>query len=182
MENLAAKGVKQQGHPDIHTVKMVHPEVVYGWGILCIRRKESGMWMNTDAVPDSIISGYRDHNFDPSVKNSPHCFGAAIDVKVSDLSSKEDKNWPALLDAQIGVIRDAVVTTQIFSRGGLYPMQNTCHLDVCSDAWMRKYRGTRFWVKWPVGDKQYHGFWKFEQAAEFARKCLSEYFAAKEKA
>jgi hypothetical protein len=176
LENLAAKGVKQQGHPDVQTVKMTHPEVYYGWGILSVRRGESGLWMATDAVPDAIISGYRNYNYDKEVSNSPHCFGAAIDVRISSLSSADDKNWPALLDAQIAVVRDAVVTTKIFKRGGLYPQQNTCHLDVCDEAWMRKYRGTRFWVKWPHKKKSYHGFWLFEDAVRFAKSKLEKHF------
>jgi len=169
LENLAAKGIKQQGHPDIRTLKMLHPEVLYGWGLVEVKRGQSGLWMATDTCPSSIISGYRDYQADPAVKNSPHNWGAAVDVLALDLDSRDSKNWPALLEEQIRIVRLAVITTGIFNRGGLYPTQNTCHVDVCDNRWMAQYGGTKFWVKWPFDAKQYTGFTTLDVAADFAK-------------
>ena len=65
----------------------------------------------------------------------------------------------------------AVNKLELFNRGGLYPGQNTCHIDQCDKKWMEDNFGTKFWVKDPE-TKTYTGFWDLESAIKCAELCL----------
>lgn len=169
LENLAQKGLKQKGVPDLATIKQYHPEVLYSFALL---GKKMGMecgWVLIDgAVPDCIISGYRDFNADPEVKNSPHKYAVALDVMVSHLDARISQNRPTILEEQIKWIT-AAIESGLFTRGGFYPQQNTIHLDLCDEAWMRAYNGSPFWVKW---DGKYEGFSRLQSAIDHAKQLV----------
>lgn len=163
--NYALQGVKQQGSPDIATIKICHPEVIASFFLLC---KNIGVpWddMFSNDIPKRIVSGYRDHSADPEVKNSPHKFAIALDVWVSLLSAQEPHNRASILMSQIKWIT-AAIEGKFFTRAGFYPQQNTIHLDQATDEWMKEYGGSRFWVKW---NHKYTGFNVLNEAINFAK-------------
>lgn len=166
--NLAANGIKQNGHPDISTIMKYHPEVLTSLAILCHRRGLESGWIGTSDTPDFIVSGYRDHDPDPAVKNSPHAFGLAVDLMVSPKDAHVPQNRPEILDAQISWITDAI-ESNLFYRAGIYPEQNTIHLDLCDVSWRNAYNGTPFWVKW---QGTYHGFTVLNEAVSFAKQMI----------
>ena len=169
-DNLAAKGVIQQGHPDIITVRQYHPEVLAKFGIVCSKQGESGAWLFTEnGCSERIVSGYRSRDVDPAVKNSPHGYAIALDVWVSHLQASDPNNRPAILESAIGWVR-AAVEPGLFTRAGLYPQQNTIHVDIADAEWIEKYHGTPYWVKW---NSLYHGFFSLEEAISFARHLVT---------
>lgn len=170
LENLAQKGVKQQGSPDIATLKVYHPEVLFAFALLMKKMGMSCSWLLAEgAIPDCIVSGYRDFNADPEVKNTPHKFAIALDVMVSHLDAHVAINRPAVLEEQIKWITTAV-ESGLFTRGGFYPQQNTIHLDQADEAWMQTYGGTPFWVKW---NGKYEGFTTLNGAVEYAKQLIA---------
>jgi len=173
LENLADKGIKQQGSPDIETIKIYHGDVLTRYSLLCVKMGQSGSWIFTDAVPDSIESGYRDHDYDPNVKNTPHKFGIALDIQISNLDPRIPSNRKLIIVEQIKWIT-AAVESGLFTRGGFYPYQNTIHLDIADEDWMRTYKGTPFWVKDIYGvPKKYKGFYILQEAVVFATACAN---------
>lgn len=154
--NLAEMGIKRQLYPepDIETCKQFHPESVGALIILADRYNlPAATLFRKSIAPHWLISAFRDQPADATVKNSPHYFGVAFDVMVGDIIK------------QIEFVSLAVETTKLFNRGGIYVGRNTCHIDQCDDAWMRKYNGTKFWV-WH--DKKYVGFFNFSEASQYA--------------
>jgi hypothetical protein len=169
LKNYALKGIKQSGSPDILAVKQYHPEVIFSFALLMKRMgMECGWVLIPEAIPDLIVSGYRDHSVDPAVKNSPHAFAIALDVMVSHLDARVPQNRESILEEQIKWIT-AATETGLFNRGGLYPQQNTIHLDLCDEEWMRTYNGTPFWVKW---NAKYEGFSALPSAIEYAKQLI----------
>jgi hypothetical protein len=170
--NLAAQGIKRKVGPpnaDIETIKLYHPEVLYALGIVCVRMELSGAWVLIDgAIPDLIVSGYRDAAQDPEVKNSPHEFAGALDIEVSKLDAGVTQYRPGILDMQIAWAEQATVNG-LFTRAGLYPEQNTIHLDIMDAAWMKEFNGTPFWVKW---HGKYQGFQTLDSAATYAKAMI----------
>lgn len=159
LRNLADAGVKRIVGPpraDVETCKIHRPGDV---GRLIVAADMFGLAPGAvfmgDAVPDWLVSAYRDRPADASVKNSPHYFACAFDVMVGSVMR------------QIEFIKLAVIDTNLFNRGGIYVGRNTCHIDTCDEEWMRKYNGAKFWV-WH-GNK-YHGFFDFNEAGTFALK------------
>jgi hypothetical protein len=165
-ENLALSSVKQNGEPDIETIRQYHDDVLYRFAILAAKMgfSKAGYKISAGEVPDIIISGYRDHKLDPEVKNSPHNFAIALDIQVSSLNSHEVHNQPAVLERQVDWITEAI-GDGLFTRAGFYPQQNTIHLDIADKSWMEKYNGTPFWVKW---NKNYKGFYILNEAIDYA--------------
>lgn len=165
LENLALAGVKQNGYPDVAVIKKYHPEVIASFFLLC--KKIGVPWHDlfSDDVPKRIISGYRDHSVDSAVKNSPHAFGIALDIWVSWLSAHDPFNRQAILNTQIKWITEAI-EGKFFTRGGFYPQQNSIHLDQATDEWMKKFNGTKFWVKW---DGDYAAFNVLTEAIDYAK-------------
>ena len=164
--NYAAQGVKQQGKPDIVTVKQYHPEVMASFFLLCKKMNMGWDGLFADNCPDMIISGYRGHDPDPAVKHSPHGFAIALDIHVSNFDAHIPSNQPVVLDAQIKWIT-AATESGLFTRGGFYPQQNTIHLDIADPAWMETYNGSRFWVKW---GGVYAGFQILDNAIAYAKQ------------
>jgi hypothetical protein len=165
-ENLAAKGIKQNGHPDIETIKQYHPEVLCSL-VLLMKKMDMGCgWLTSGVSPECLVSGYRDQ--DVGVKNSAHFFGIALDIMVSKLSAFEKSNREKILDEQLRWIQLAT-SCGLFTRAGIYPQQNTIHLDIADDTWMKEYSGTPFWVKW---DGKYTGFYSLNEATRFSRQLI----------
>jgi hypothetical protein len=163
IENLAEKGIKRkQGPPapDLVTVFQYHPEAVCALGVVA---HENGMPINALFIegvwPDWLVSAYRDKPADASVLNSPHYFGVAFDICVG---SKD-------IQRQIDFLELATKKLGLFNRGGIYVGRNTCHIDQCDEAWMRKFNGTKYWV-WHDG--VYTGFTDLTPAATFALKIV----------
>lgn len=156
LENLAANGIKRKLYPeaDIETCQQFHPEAVGALIVVANRYGlQPGALFMKNTVPDWLVSAFRDRPADASVKNSPHYFGVAFDVMVGSVLR------------QIQFVEMAVKTTGLFNRGGIYIGRNTCHIDQCDEAWMRKYNGAKFWV-WH--DKKYVGFFRFSEASQYA--------------
>lgn len=170
-ENLAEKGIKEIGNKDIETIKTYHGDVLIRYALLCVKMGLSGSWIYTDAVPDNICSGYRDHNYDPEIKNSPHKFGIALDICVSKLSAKIQSNRMPILTEQMKWITKALDCD--FTRAGIYPYQNTIHLDIADKAWMEKYNGTPYWVKDIKAAHPYVSFYSLNEAFDFAKQCAN---------
>jgi hypothetical protein len=165
--NLAENGIVQRGNPDCDIIRDYHPEVLYKFAFVCAKMAIDASWiLEGNKYPDIIVSRYRDHKLDVQVRHSPHNFAVALDVEVSPLNAKELQNREAILDKQIEWITNATVNTELFLRGGLYPQQNTIHLDICTPEWCEKYNGTKYWVKW-YGN--YTGFSVWGKAVEYAR-------------
>jgi hypothetical protein len=163
--NYALQGIKQVSDPDIVTIKKCHPEVIAAFFLLCKKMGYGWDALFSDPCPDLIISGYRDYSADPEVKHSPHNFALALDVLISNLNAHIPANQATVLDAQIKWIT-AAINTNLFNRGGFYPQQNTIHLDIADDAWMKEHNGTKFWVKF---DAHYTDFSVLEEAVNFAK-------------
>src|SRR5512142_1230954 len=157
-QNLADLGIKQQGHPDLLTVKQHHPEAMAKLCMLLLQMGYGTSPMMSEGMfpPGLVTSGYRDRNVDPAVKNSPHKFGIAFDLAVGGVQQ------------QIKWLRHAL-TPNLFNRGGLYPQRGIIHLDIADDEWMKQYHGTKLWVC--VGDT-YTGFSAIEDAIGFALKSI----------
>lgn len=169
MENLALSGIKQQGQTDLDTIRKYHPEVLAAFVFLCMKLGKSIDWNALHTVPPELDfsgSGYRDHAFDPAVKNSPHNFAMALDVNVSPLNAHDVLNRPAVFIEQARWITTA---KGIFSGAGFYPFQNTIHLDMRTPDWMKAYGGTPYWVKDPTAAKPYKGFWIYDEAYNYAK-------------
>jgi hypothetical protein len=171
--NLALSGVKQQEPTDLGTIRQYHPEVMASFVILCIKLGLPIDWNSLQKIPEELNfsgSGYRDHVFDPAVKNSPHNFAMALDVCVSPLDAKIASNRPSVLEAQIKWARAA---QGIFTGFGFYPYQNTVHVDLRTPEWMAKYKGTPYWVKDPNAANTYKGFYILDEAIVYAHTVAS---------
>ena len=168
VQNLALAGIKQQGSPDIATIKQYRPEVMAAFFLLSKKMGEGLDALFLDQCPDIITSGYRDYSADPEVKHSPHNFALALDVQVSKLNARIPQNQPAILDGQIKWIT-AAMESKLFNRAGFYPSQNTIHLDIADDDWMKKHNGAKFWVKW---NGKYTGFGILNEAIKYARSVI----------
>jgi hypothetical protein len=145
--NYASGNIKQSDNIDIVTIKQYHPEILTAFSVLCNNMGIPSDWIFKNECPDIIVSGYRDHAYDPAVKNSPHNFAIALDVQVSQFNAHNPINQARVLESQIAWISKAT-EGNLFNRAGFYPQQNTIHLDIADDDWMSKYNGTKFWVKW----------------------------------
>jgi hypothetical protein len=164
IENLADKGIRRFIKPplaDIETIKEFHPEAICALGLLI------SFWgysivdlFITKLIPIWLISGYRENSIDSSVKNSPHEFGIAFDILISD------DPWK-----QFEFIKLAT-ETGLFFRGGVYIGRNTCHIDRCNDEWQRKYSGTKFWV-WE--NSKYYGYANIGEVANHLLKAGFDY-------
>ena len=166
--NFAEKGIKQNGEPDVATIIKYHPEVMAKFYLLCRKLGMPNEWLFKTPSPDCVISGYRDYAYDQAVKHSPHNFAIALDVQVSPLDAHAAINRAAVLDEQIKWVT-AAISPNLFSRAGLYPFQNTIHLDIADDNWIADYHGTRFWVKDPAANPNYTGFNVLNEAMDYAR-------------
>lgn len=167
-ENLALTGVKQKSPIDLDTIRQYHPEVMAKYVMVCLKLGLPINWNDLKSVPSNLDfsgSGYRDHAFDPSVKNSPHNFAMALDICVSSLNAKIKANRQAVLQSQINWITAA---QGIFPGAGFYPFQNTIHLDIRDDIWMKDYHGTPYWVKDPTSENPYKGFYNLNDAIRWA--------------
>lgn len=139
-ENLADKGVKQDGYPDVHTIYIYNPEVIAA---------KTSMDLEMGGAL-AITSGYRDRNVDPEVKNSPHKFAIALDLAAGKLEKQVE--W-------------ARVAVKHFNRVGLYPQRGIIHVDMADPEWIETYNGAKYWVC--LNDK-YTGFETLEQAITYA--------------
>ena len=142
-ENLADKGIKQRGSPDTLTINIYHPEVIAA---------KSDLDLAMGGALE-ITSGYRDHNVDPAVKNSPHKFAIALDLAAGSLESQIRWGYVAIFN-------------KYFTRCGIYPDRGIIHLDIADPEWIKTYNGTRFWVC--LGDT-YTGFESWIEMINFAR-------------
>lgn len=169
---MAQQGIKRKvGQPtaDIETIKQYHPEALYALGIVCVRMGLSGAWVLLDGtVPDFIISGYRAASVDAEVTNSPHGFAGAFDILVSNLDARVAQNRMPILEKQLEWARQGTADG-LFTRAGIYPEQNTMHLDIMDDEWIKKYHGAKFWVKW---HGKYHGFETLDGAESYAKSMI----------
>jgi len=100
-----------------------------------------------------ITSGYRGGILNCRI-NSPHRFALAIDVAIGPI------------EKQIAAARKA---QPLFPRIGLYLGNSFIHLDLVSEAWMKKYRGRRYWVRIKG---VYTSFDIFEAAIDFVKESL----------
>jgi hypothetical protein len=167
-ENIAAKGIKQNGHPDIETIKLYQPELLYAFALLMKKMGKNCDWLINGTVPDIIISGYRDTLADVDVKTDVHWFAIALDIIISFLDAKIPSNQERILNEQILWISTAI-GSKLFTRAGIYPQQNTIHLDIADKVWMEQYHGTPFWVKW---DGNYTGFYSLNEAEKYSRQLI----------
>jgi len=175
--NYALANWKQQGQTDLATIRKFHPETVANYVTLCIKLGLPIDWNALQVIPENLDfpgSGYRDHAFDPAVKNSPHNFAIALDICVSPLSARIMANRLTILNEQIRWITAA---QGIFTGCGFYPFQNTIHLDIRTPEWMAQYRGTPYWVKDPTSANVYKGFYILGEAISWA-KVVSQKAAA----
>jgi hypothetical protein len=174
--NLAAQGVPQDGHPDIITVWKNHPEVIHE---SCALALEMNPKLDTSFVgrletvagvvaPDWIASGYRDKKVDPNVRIDPHWFAVAVDPEVLPIEADTHDNRVILLNEQIRWVTRAIARGT-FLRCGIYPQQNTCHLDTLDKAWMDQYGGAKFWVKY---NGVYEHFDHANGMIDYAHQCL----------
>ena len=169
LTNYALENLKQQGETDLATIRKFHPEVIAGYVTLCIKLGRPIDWNALQKIPENLDfpgSGYRDHAFDPAVKNSPHNFAIALDICVSPLNAHMASNRQAVLAEQIKWITAA---QGIFTGCGFYPFQNTIHVDTRTPEWMAQYRGTPFWVKDPYAANVYTGFYVLTEAIVHAQ-------------
>ncbi len=143
-ENLAEKGIIQQGHPDLITIHYYHPEVMEA-------KTNLDLYMSETL---EITSGYRDHNVDKAVKNSPHKFAIALDLAAGNLENQI--RWA-----------EAAINMGVFKRVGLYPQRGIIHVDIADIDWCEQYGGTSYWVC--IKDS-YFGFNSWQQTIEFAQK------------
>lgn len=164
--NLALQGVKRKSSIDLVTILQYHPGVMAAYLLLRAKLELPIDHDDFRTIPEDIISGYRDHAYDPAVKNSPHNFAIALDICVSNLNAKIAANRPAVLDEQI---RWARAAQGVFTGFGFYPFQNTIHCDLRTPDWMQEYGGTPYWVKNPYAAKQYKGFYVLDEAIDYAK-------------
>lgn len=161
--NLAKLGLKRATEPDIPDLvtiwKTPYPVLTrykYLCGVAGIQPFAGGTYEQQG--PSSrigyITSGYRDGIINCRI-NSPHLFALAIDVFVGPI------------EKQISFAKKA---QKYFPRIGLYPDNKFIHLDLSSEAWMKKYRGRRFWVRL---NNVYTSFDILDAAIDFARERLS---------
>lgn len=184
-ENLAEKGIKQQGASDILTISEHHPEVLAnaarlfskvfqntGEGRFC----EAAWALMHGTLPDIMNfpgSGYRSKG---SVRTDEHCYGLAVDAQVFPQSvGKDDQRRNT--DRQLSVALLAV-KSELFTRVGIYPTQNTMHFGLWDAETIRACNATPYWVRWPVvrpdkSVKVYHGFWTLDDAQAFALKKIA---------
>ncbi len=138
--NLAKLGLPRATEPDVPDLitiwKTPYP-VLTRYKLLCkelgIQPFAGGTYERQGPPTKSgyITSGYRDRILNCRI-NSPHRFALAIDPIVGPI------------EKQMAVAKKA---QRFFTRIGLYPGNSFIHLDLASEAWMKKYRGRRFWVR-----------------------------------
>lgn len=185
-ENLAEKGIVQQGASDILTISEYHPEVLNnavrlfsrvfqntGEGRFC----EAAWALMHGTLPNIMNfpgSGYRSRG---SVKADEHCYGLAVDAQVL-FRSVGRSDWRENTEHQFAIARLAVAS-ELFTRVGIYPTQNTMHFGLWDAETIRACNATPYWVRWPVqrpggGVKEYHGFWTLDDARAFALMKIAE--------
>lgn len=160
--NLAKLGLKRATEPDVPDLitiwKTPYP-VLTRYKLLCkdlgIQPFAGGTYEQQGPCTKTgyITSGYRDDILNCRI-NSPHRFALAIDVIVGET------------EKQIAVARRAQI---YFPRIGLYPGNGFIHLDLASEAWMKRYHGRRFWVRIKG---VYTSFDIFEAAIDFVKESL----------
>lgn len=160
--NLAKLGLKKAadpGVPDLITIWKTPYPVLTRYKLLC---RDLGMQpfaggtyekQGPSTKPGYITSGYRDGIINTRI-NSPHPFALAIDMAIGPIEN------------QIGAASRARF---LFPRIGFYPDNGFIHLDLASEAWIRRYHGRRFWVR---KNGVYTSFDIFEAATEFAKESL----------
>lgn len=160
--NLAKLGLPKATEPDVPDLttiwKTPYP-VLTRYKLLCkdlgIQQFAGGTYeqQGPPTKPGYITSGYRDGVINCRV-NSPHRFALAVDVIVGQI------------EQQIKAARRAQA---YFPRIGLYPGNSFIHLDLASEAWMKRYRGRRFWVRMRG---IYTSFDILEAAIDFVKESL----------
>jgi len=125
IENLAAKGIKRKIKApiaDLEIIKEYHPEVLLKLALLSQRMGIDPLWLGNfylnKKIPQWIESGYREIAKKSKILNSAHYFGIAVDIMVGKLIKQYE--WA----------RAATEDNNLFFRAGLYPQQNTMHLDI----------------------------------------------------
>ena len=158
--NLAKLGLPRATDPDVPdliTIWRTPYPVLTRYKVLCkdlrIQPFAGGTYrkQGPPTKPGYITSGYRDGIINARI-SSPHRFALAIDMAIGPI---ED---------QVAAAKRALF---LFSRIGFYPDNGFIHLDLVSEAWMKRYRGRQFWVR---KNGVYTSFDIFEAAAEFARE------------
>lgn len=160
--NLAVLGLNkasEPGAPDLETIWKTPYPVLTRYKLLCKELKiqpfAAGRYQRQGPCTKAgyITSGYRDDIINCRI-NSPHRFALAIDVIVGPI------------EKQIAAARHAQA---YFPRIGLYPGNSFIHLDLASEAWMKQYRGRRFWVRI---QNVYTSFDILEAAIDFIKENL----------
>lgn len=160
--NLARLGLPRATEPDVPdliTVWKTPYPVLTRYGLLCkdlrIQPFAGGTYerQGPRTKPGYITSGYRDGILNCRI-NSPHRFALAIDVAIGPI------------EIQIAVAQRAQA---YFPRIGLYPSNGFIHLDLASEAWMKRYHGRRFWVR---VQGAYTSFDILEAAIDFVKENL----------
>jgi hypothetical protein len=158
-QSLLERGIKRKtpdGIPDLETCKQYAPFAVCSLGVVASKFGLDGVGslFLPDKHPDWLTSAYRDKIAKNGAKNSPHFWGCAFDVSVGSVLK------------QIQFVSLAI-DSGLFNRGGIYKKISACHIDQCSNDWMKEFNGSKFWV---MDGEKYHGFETLSQAAAFALK------------
>lgn len=159
LAKLRLKRATEDGVPDLITIWKTPYPVLTRYKLLCkdlrIQAFAGGTYERQGPCtkPGYVTSGYRDGILNCRI-NSPHRFALAIDIIIGRI------------EQQIAAAKKAQL---FFPRIGLYPGNSFIHLDLVSEAWMKKYHGRRFWVRMKG---VYTSFDIFEAAIDFVKESL----------
>ena len=138
--NLAKMGIVRKCSPqaDLDTIWATPYPVLTNYQILM---KLAGLQLfaggsrhsqGRQNIDGYITSGYRDEIIGEN-DTSPHRFGIAIDVRITDT------------ERQISIAHVALMNG-LFTRIGFYPDRGFIHLDLAPDNWITRYDKVRFWI------------------------------------